>query len=64
MRQHREIVPPDRVDEVARETGKSVHTVISWRQRNSIPADVWAILARMEIATLEELASAREVRAA
>jgi len=58
MRTHFDIIEPSRVDEIALSTGKSVHTVRSWRQRNSIPADVWAKLSEMGIATLEELALA------
>ena len=64
MKQHRDIIPTDRIVEIASVTGKSVHTVTSWRQRNSIPADVWAALVRLKLTTLDELANAREAKAA
>ena len=64
MKQHSDIIPLDRVDEIAAQTGKSIHTVRSWKQRNSIPADVWAEVVAMNLATLEELAHARAAKAA
>lgn len=39
-----------------------LHTVRSWVQRDSIPAEHWAELARLNIATLEELADAADAR--
>lgn len=45
-------------EEVALARGVSVHTVRSWIQRNSIPAEQWAWFAREGHATLEELAEA------
>jgi len=44
-------------------TGK-VHTVGSWRQRDSIPADHWKAIADLRFATLEELAEAAATRQA
>ncbi|MGV3580021.1 hypothetical protein [Brevundimonas sp.] len=35
----------------------SIHTVRSWVQRNSIPAEHWAAFAAGGLATLEELAT-------
>lgn len=40
----------------------SLHTVRSWLARNSIPAEWWSDLAALEIATLDELASAAALR--
>lgn len=57
MRNHTDIIVPSEVERIASATGKSVHTVRSWRQRGSIPAECWAKLAEMGVATLEELAS-------
>lgn len=62
MRNHTDIIEPSRVDEIALATGKSAHTVRSWRQRGSIPAECWARLADMGVATLKELASSAPVR--
>ena len=42
----------------------SVHTVTSWRQRNSIPAEHWKTLCEAGLATLEELAAAAAERPA
>jgi hypothetical protein len=41
---------------VAEATGASIHTVRSWVQRNSIPAEHWKLFADKGWATLEELA--------
>jgi hypothetical protein len=40
----------------------SVHTVTSWRQRNSIPAEHWKVFCETGLATLEELAVAAAER--
>lgn len=58
MRNHSDIIKPEMVDAVVAATGKSVHTVRSWRQRNSIPGQFWVTLSGMGLASLEELALA------
>lgn len=59
MRTHSEIVKAaGTTEEVASARGVSVHTVRSWVQRNSIPADQWAAFAASGWASLEELAVA------
>jgi uncharacterized protein YjcR len=63
MRSHSEIVrAAGNTDEVARERGVSVHTVRSWIQRNSIPAEHWAGFASVGAASLEEMASSAAAR--
>lgn len=63
MRTHAEIVAAaGKPEEVALRRGVSVHTVRSWIQRDSIPADHWAAFAREGHATLDELADAAEAR--
>jgi hypothetical protein len=65
MRTHSEIVKAvGSPEKVAEHCGVSVHTVRSWIQRDSIPADQWAAFAKDEWATLEELAMAAARRAA
>ena len=39
-----------------------IHTVRSWAQRGSIPRDIWPDLARLQLATIEELALAAPAR--
>ena len=56
MREHGEIVRAAGIDAVAEATGASIHTVRSWIQRESIPAEHWKLFAEREWATLEELA--------
>jgi hypothetical protein len=56
MRDHPEIVRAAGVEAVAEATGASIHTVRSWVQRESIPAEHWKLFADREWATLEELA--------
>lgn len=56
MRDHPDIVKEAGIDAVAEATGASVHTVRSWIQRESIPAEHWKLFADREWATLEELA--------
>lgn len=40
----------------------SKFTVVSWVQRNSIPAEHWAQIAALDIASLDELAKAAASR--
>lgn len=59
MRTHAEIVAgAGRPEDVALRRGVSVHTVRSWMQRDSIPAEHWAGFAGEGLASLEELALA------
>lgn len=59
MRTHAQIVAAaGKPEEVALRRGVSVHTVRSWIQRDSIPAEHWAGFADDGRATLEELAAA------
>lgn len=60
MRTHSQIIAALKDDHVAAERGVSIHTVRSWRQRNSIPAEHWNGFARAGWATLEELAAGAE----
>jgi hypothetical protein len=56
MRDHSEIVRTAGVEAVADATGASIHTVRSWIQRESIPAEHWKLFAEKEWGSLEELA--------
>jgi hypothetical protein len=56
MRDHPEIVRTTGVEAVAEATGASIHTVRSWIQRESIPAEHWKLFADKGWASLEELA--------
>jgi hypothetical protein len=56
MREHDEIVRMAGVEAVAEATGASIHTVRSWIQRSSIPAEHWKLFADHGWATLEEMA--------
>ena len=57
MRTHAEIVAQaGSTEEVALARGVSTHTVRSWVQRDSIPAEHWAAFASDGKATLAELA--------
>ena len=59
MRTHSQIVKAAGTAEaVAEQRGVSVHTVRSWMQRDSIPAEHWAAFARNGWASLDELALA------
>jgi len=59
MKTHSQIVKEAAAPEVvAKVCGVSVHTVRSWIQRNSIPADKWVDLTRANWTTLEALAQA------
>lgn len=63
MRTHSEIVAAaGKPEEVALRHNVSVHTVRSWAQRDSIPAEHWAEFARQEIATTDELAQIAEAK--
>jgi len=65
MKTHSEIVRcAGKPEEVALALGVSVHTVRSWIQRDSIPADKWSAFARAGHATLEVLAEAAASRSA
>lgn len=55
MRTHSEIVAAADRDKLAELCGASIHTVRSWGQRNSIPAEHWSIFVQSGAATLEEL---------
>lgn len=56
MRDHSEIVRSAGIETVAEATGSSIHTVRSWVQRESVPAEHWKLFADKGWATLEELA--------
>jgi uncharacterized protein YjcR len=62
MRTHKEIIRAAGIDTLADHLGVSVHTVRSWAQRGSIPAEYWAAMAKASIATLEELAAAAALK--
>jgi len=65
MKTHSDIVRcAGKPEEVASALGVSVHTVRSWIQRDSIPADKWAAFARAGHASLETLAEAAATRSA
>lgn len=55
MRTHEDIMKAVKVEALAEHLGKSVHTVRSWRQRKSIPVDVWPGFIAGGFATIEEL---------
>jgi hypothetical protein len=57
MRDHAEIVRTAGIEAVAEATAASIHTVRSWIQRESIPAEHWKLFADHDWATLEELAA-------
>ena len=52
------------VSKVVEVTGRSIHTVRSWRQRNSIPAEYWGAVVDAGLASLDELAGSVDFRAA
>lgn len=60
MRSHSEIIREAGATKVQALLGPktSIHTVRSWAQRGSIPAEHWKVLSEGDIATLEELATA------
>lgn len=62
MRSHSAVIDHKQVAMLAEQLGVSVHTVRSWKQRDSIPAEYWAALETRGVATLEELAEAAAKR--
>lgn len=64
MRTHADIIRPAEVEALASALGVSVHTVRSWRQRDSIPAEHWKVLVGLGAATLDELADAAAAKRA
>lgn len=62
MRTHADILRPGDDQALAAELKVSIHTVRSWRQRNSIPAEHWKALESMGRASLGELAEAAASR--
>lgn len=56
MRDHADIVKAAGIEAVAEATGASIHTIRSWIQRESIPAEHWKLIADNGWTTLEELA--------
>lgn len=63
MRTHTEIVSAAGADRLATLRSVSLHTARSWAQRDSIPSEHWADIAREQLATLEELAAAAAAKA-
>lgn len=55
MRSHSQIVRDAGPATVAALTGKPIHTVRSWAQRDSIPAEYWALLVSDQHCTAAEL---------
>lgn len=58
MRTHTQIVKDGGVSAIAERRRVSIHTVRSWLQRNSIPAEHWSGLVDDGLSSLEELAAA------
>jgi hypothetical protein len=56
MRTHSQIVTAAGESQLAEIGGVPLNTVISWRQRDRIPADLWKPIADAQLATLDELA--------
>ena len=64
MRDHAQIITAaGKPETLAEKLGVSVHTVRSWVQRNSLPADHWQAFVDDGAASWEELWSARPKRA-
>jgi hypothetical protein len=63
MRTHADIVAAADCDKIAGLRGASIHTVRSWGQRNSIPAEHWPTFIAEGAATLEELVAGVKPRA-
>lgn len=63
MRTHAEIIRSRPASLVSDALGVSLHTVRSWAQRKSVPAEHWAGVRDLGMATLEELAEAAAARA-
>ena len=57
MRTHSEIVAAADCEQIAQARQASIHTVRSWGQRNSIPAEHWPAFIEAGAATLDELAA-------
>lgn len=65
MRSHSQIVKEaGSAESVAEKHGVSVHTVRSWIQRNSIPAEHWARFAGDDLDFLNEIAVSAEQKIA
>jgi transposase len=62
MRDHSVIVRSAGIEAVAEATGASIHTVRSWVQRESLPAEHWKLFAERDWASLEELAEGAKPR--
>lgn len=58
MRTHHQIIRAATPEVVAGLTDKSIYTVRSWGQRDSIPSEYWADLINAGIATADELIAA------
>lgn len=58
MKTHSQILRDGpKAEAIAETLSVSVHTVRSWMQRDSIPAEHWAAISALGWATLEDLAS-------
>lgn len=55
MRNHSEIIRAADAAAIAELTGASIHTVRSWGQRDSIPAEYWSALVNEGHCTADEL---------
>ena len=66
MRTHSQIVKDAGTDALPERASiaVSIHTVRSWRARDSIPGPYWQSLVDAGLATLDELAAAADVRRA
>lgn len=64
MRTHAEIIRSRPAAEISQALDVSLHTVRSWAQRKSIPAEHWAAIRDLGIATLDELAAAAATKEA
>jgi hypothetical protein len=53
---HDKLIAPKDAPLIADRLGVSVHTVLSWRQRKSIPAEKWPAFIEAGFATLDDLA--------
>jgi hypothetical protein len=58
MRTHADILAPKDDQTLAAELNVSIHTVRSWRQRNSIPSEHWKAIVASGRATSDELIDA------
>lgn len=62
MRTHSQIIDHRDAPRLANALGVSVHTVRSWKQRGSIPAEYWRGFDAAGVATIEELAASAKPR--